>query len=203
MQIADGIATFPNGLRLRLTPEQVVPSAVYDAASRHPEPQIPTVLIESTGRYEENPDDPEYHAAVERARERRAWASVRAMVVMGVTLESAPAGIPEPEAVDWDRLAAVRDVPSPSNPYDRFEMWLRYYAFGRGFAVPQEGLAEWLHLIRYLAAEAGLSMEGPAAVAATFRDNEGRAADPAGGAMAADGDGDGSGDAAARGAVGY
>jgi hypothetical protein len=197
VEITDGIATFPNGLKLRIDVSQISHIAVADATQRYPDPPVPRSWIESRGEFEENPNSPDYALGIERAKERRSWAAVKAMVVLGSELAEAPANMPGPDDVDWDRLAAVRDIPSPTGAWDRYEMWLRYYAFLRGYPTPQAGLAEYLELVRHLATESALTMEAASAIVATFRPEAGRPADPDGGAVAAAGDGDVGGHVAA------
>ncbi len=188
MEVRDGIAEFPNGLKLRLTPEQVAPMGIYDAAAKHPDPPVPLYRNPDTGHSEPNPDDPAYKQGIQLARERRSWAATRAMIIMGTELVAPPAGAPGPDAIDWERLAAVRDVPAPVSRFDRYEMWLRYYGFTRDINAA-DGLAEFAKLVVYLAEAAGVTLEGVAAVVATFRDSEGRGATELGDAMATAGDG--------------
>lgn len=190
MEIEDGVASFPNGLKLRLTPAEISKQLVWDATRRHPDPEPPRVWIKDRGEYETNPDDPDYRRGLELAKERRAFAAIKAMIVLGTELVEAPAGLPGPEDVDWDKFAAVRDLPPPANRYDRYDTWLRYYAFGYQ-ADAAAGLREYTSLSQHLALVSGLTMEGPSSVVATFRDDEGRGADQPGDAVAPADDGAG------------
>lgn len=183
MEIEDGVASFPNGLRLRLTPELVAPMAIYNATERHPDPLVPLYSNPDTGLREPNPDDPDYKCGLELAKQRRSWAATRAMIIMGTALEAAPEGLPLPDDIDWERLAAVRDVPAPSNPLDRYEMWLRYHALTHRTKAA-DGLAEFAALVTWLAGAAGITMEGVAGVVASFRDAPGRGTDHTGDVVA-------------------
>lgn len=201
-----GTATFPNGLVLKLTPGDIAKQVIWEAAAKHTDPPVPTVKVTRNGEdvYEPNPDDPDYHLGLERAKARRAWAAVKATIMMGAELVTAPPGVSRPEAINWRKIAAARDVPVPVDEYEQFEFWLRYYGFPAGYSNDDAGKAmdEYLALCRYLAGAAGITMEVPTATVATFPDNAGRGADPAGDAVAATGDGDGGGPGAAA-SLGY
>lgn len=192
MEIEDGVATFPNGLRLKLTPRQIAPQAIYDTAARHMDPPVPIITVTRNGQQEkeENPDDPAYLAAVEAVKERRAWAVVKALGVLGTELDAPPPGTPGPGDVDWERVALVRDIPTPTNKLEQYELWLRYYGFAHGYPSLGAGLADYVDLMRYLAVEAGMSMEAPSALAATFRAAEAGAANTRGDILAAPLNGD-------------
>lgn len=201
MEITEAVASFPNGLKLKLVPEQISKQAVWDATRRFPDPEPPRVYIASTGAYEENPDDPDYRAGLERQKERRAFESVKVMIVMGSEMVEPPEGLPDQNGIDWRKFAFVRDHPVPENQYERYDLWLRYYAFGHRMA-PADGLKEFIALTEYLAVASGLTMEGPSSVVATFRNNQGRGAAEPGDAVEAAGDGDASG-AVPAGGTGY
>lgn len=206
MEVVDGIATFPNGLKLRVNPAAISHQAVSDAAAEFPEPPVPTVVVTLNGQkaYEDNPDDPEYIKARDAARDSRSWAVVKSFVIMGTRLEEAPAGVPgidDEEA--WEELAYIKKIEIPKHRLDRYDMWLRYRAFEAGYlGGAREGLTEYVALLMHLAVKSGMTLEAPSAIVATFRTNEERAADTDGDAVAPDGDGAGRGHVAAAG-LGY
>ena len=180
MDVRDGIATFPNGLKLRLTPEDISPQVLYEATAGVPDPQVPQQWISDDGRWEPNPDDPEYHAAREAAEQSRAWAAVRAVLIMGTELVETPTGVRGPDDFAWGKVASIlgrRGVRIPDDPLERYEMWLRYYGMGSSMAA----LREFADLLTWLLEHSGNTNEGAMRVIATFRDREGRRADPAGG----------------------
>lgn len=193
MEIENGIATFPNGLKLKLKPRQIAPQAIYDTAAKYQDPPIPVRLVTVNGEEvrEENPDDPEYRRQLEAVKDRRAWAVVKALGIMGTKLVEPPVGVDPPEEIDWEAVAWSRDIPAPTNAYERYELWLRYYGFAHGYRSLGEGLNDYVDLVRYLAVEAGMSMEAPSALAATFRSAEERSADTRGDVLATAGNGDG------------
>ena len=206
MEVVDDIATFPNGLKLRVNPAAISHQAVNDAAGQFPEPAVPTVTVTQNGQpaVEENPDDPVYQAARIAARDSRAWAVVKSFIIMGTKLEQAPAGVPgidDEEA--WETLAYTKGVTVPTNRFERYDMWLRYRGFEAGYiGGAREGLQEYTELLKYLAVQSGMTLEAPSAIVATFRDNPERPPDPTGDAVASAGDGDGGRHASAAG-LGY
>ena len=206
MEIDGGIATFPNGLKLRVNPAAISHQAVADSCAMHPDPLVPMVTVTINGQQvqEENPDDPEYKRRLDAAQQGRSWAAVRAFVIMGTRLEQAPEGAPGIDDDEgWEDLSYTRHVPIPTHPRERYETWLRYRGFEVGYERgARDGMPQFLELCQWLAFKSGLTLEAPTAIVATFRDNEERASDPAGATVAPAGDGDGRGDAAAAG-LGY
>ena len=90
------------GVRARLVP---VPEGVLeDVEQRIPDPPVPTIVLEEEGREIENPDDPNYHKALEEAQRQRGVAIVEALCLFGVELLD---GLPE---------------------NDRWQKQLKYYA---------------------------------------------------------------------------
>lgn len=194
---ADNIATFPNGLRLKLTPEELSPQLIAEAFAAGPEPTVPTRWIADDGRWEENPDDPEYRAARADAENKRAWAAVRDILVLGTDLVDAPAGVTPLAGFPTPKVAVVlarRGVTVPDDPLLRYEMWLRYYGMGSSVAA----LREFADLLTWLLQKSGNTNEGALGVIATFRDRAGRGADPASGDVAAVAHGAGDSGAAAE-----
>lgn len=187
MEIDGRIATFPNGLKLKLHPNRMSKQLIYDAASAIIDPPVPVYHSEETGRDEPNPNDPAYIAALEEAQNRRAWASIKALLVLGTSIEEVPPGTERPEETDWDMVAAVRGWKRdriPDDPYSRYEAWLRYF----GLIGTGNELVEFVQLVRWLFVAAGMTAEAAAQIVATFRDAEGRRPDRASGVVAPDTD---------------
>lgn len=188
MDVDGRIATFPNGLRLRLHPNRMSKQLIYDAASAIVDPPVPMYYSEDLGREEPNPDDPAYRAALEDAEHRRSWASIKALLVLGTSVEELPPDTDGPEATDWAMVAAVRGWHRdriPDDPYSRYEAWLRYF----GLIGAGNELVEFVQLVRWLFVAAGMTAEAAAQIVATFRDGEGRPTAGAGGTVAHDANG--------------
>ncbi len=163
----EGIATFASGLKLKLRPAMVNDQVIWEALRAIPEPRIPSIWVADLDRFEENPDDPDYQAARERYTIELSAAAIETVLWMATTLVDVPAGIDAPDAFDWERLAAVRNV--PESRIKRYEMWLELY----GFPGPT-GQAAYLELLNYLFREGGMAREEAFRVVATFRNRAGR-----------------------------
>lgn len=101
--------TMENGVVLTIKP---VPPLILRNAARHVlDPEVPKVFIEDADRTEENPDDPQYIADIEAARERRSMAALTAALLVGTEFKSAPEGVPGPEDDTWiENLKAINEV---------------------------------------------------------------------------------------------
>jgi len=64
----------------------VAPSLIQDVQLRIEDPKVPVVYIEAKERDEENPNDPSYLAAMDRAAQERNAAVMDALIMMGVEL---------------------------------------------------------------------------------------------------------------------
>ena len=188
MDVDGRIASFPNGLRLKLHPNRMSKQLIYDAASGIVDPPVPMFYSEDLGREEPNPENPEYIAALKDTENRRAWASIKALLVLGTSIEQLPPDTDGPDQTDWDMVASLRGWQRsriPDDKYSRYEAWLRYF----GLLGAGNELVEFVALVRWLFIAAGMTAEAAAQIVATFRDGEGRPAAGAGGAVAANADG--------------
>lgn len=188
MEVEGRVATFPNGLRLKLHPNRMSKQLIIDAASDVLDPVVPMYFSADLGRDEPNPNDPEYLRELEDAQNRRAWASIKAALVLGTSIEELPPDTEGPEEVDWEMVRALRKwsvQQVPSDPYSRYEAWLRYF----GLLGAGNELVEFVHLVRWLFVAAGMTAEAAAQIVATFRDAEGRGSNRARRTVAAHPDG--------------
>lgn len=188
MEVEGRIATFPNGLRLKLHPNRMSKQLIIDAAADVLDPVVPMYFSADLGRDEPNPNDPAYLAALEDAQNRRAWASIKAALVLGTSIEELPPDTEGPDDVDWEMVRALRKwsvQQVPTDKYSRYEAWLRYF----GLLGAGNELVEFVHLVRWLFVAAGMTAEGAAQIVATFRNAEGRGADTERRTVAANPDG--------------
>jgi hypothetical protein len=86
----ESIVTLSTGVRVRL--KAVSSTLVEEIKAAVPMPEVPKVWIADKEREEENPNDPRYVEAVERAMMARADATLDALILFGVELLD---GLPE------------------------------------------------------------------------------------------------------------
>ena len=92
-QLPEGVVELSTGVRVRLHP--VSSHLVDDLKGAIEDPPVPVVFIEAKGREEENPNDPAYLQAIERANQKRGEAVLDAIYLFGVELAD---GLPEDDA---------------------------------------------------------------------------------------------------------
>lgn len=99
---------------------------------RFPDPAIPKVYDEHTGREIENPMHPDYLKAVDAAKSMRALAALDAIVGVGTSLESVPEGMDGPHSQAWmDRLELLgKDQAFIDSPLKRYVEWIKVVAAG-------------------------------------------------------------------------
>lgn len=188
MDVQGNVATFPNGLKLKLRPNKLSKQLIYDATRAVVRPEPPQVYIEQDGRFEANPNDPTYAAMLDAYETRRGFAASKALLVLGTELLEKPDDVEGPDDTDWEMVAALKgwepnDI--PQDRYTRYDYWLRYFGLiGNG-----DELIEYVQLVRYLFVKAGMTAEAAAAIVATFRTGEGRGTNHTGGTVANDADG--------------
>ena len=98
-----------------------------DALSKVSEPKPPTVLIESTGRYEENDSDPDYIAAKRAYHVKHNEASKRAAYVLGTRVLEVPADMARADSEEWAEERAFLGYSAPTK-IDALYDWLRIKA---------------------------------------------------------------------------
>lgn len=99
---------------------------------RFPDPSVPKVYDEHTGREIENPMHPDYLKAMEETKSRRALAALDAIVGVGTTLEIVPEGMDDPDSQAWaDRLDLLGyDQAFIDNKLKRYVEWIKIVAAG-------------------------------------------------------------------------
>lgn len=176
-----GIQVLSNGIRIRI--KAVPPQAIRDAIAAIPVPEVPTTFVESKGREEENPNDPDYQKAVAATEEAQALASQRVAMVLGTELIDVPEGMQRPEDDGWIEDAEWLQLEVPRDDRRaRYCAWLRYYAI-----QTHEDLAKTQSAPLLLAS---LSEEEVDQAVDTFRRRTPRRADNVGLPVAPDTDGD-------------
>jgi hypothetical protein len=131
----------------------VAPSLIADVQSEIDDPEVPKVFIEDKGRHEDNPSDPTYLRALERAENDRMMAALDVMVLFGFELveeDGSPFEIPEGNWIRNLRYLEKRGRINLSeydleDPYDREFLFKRFVAIGNqdiGLASKASGMTE-------------------------------------------------------------
>ena len=122
-----GQLTLANGVVLGF---RTVPRAAFrEVLRRIPIPEPPEVYIESRGRTEPNPSDPDYLKAVETAHDERLLAAERLWLALGVEIVSVPESMEGPESDDWIEELRLGGIEiNDASPAARRIGWLDYRA---------------------------------------------------------------------------
>lgn len=115
-----------SGLLLEL--RKVSRFVVLGVGKQIPMPKVPTMYIEDKGRVEENPNDPDYLAAVRDASNERGLFVISTIIALGTRIKFKPEDMEGPEEDDWlDTLEGLSIVDVPRNNQRlRYSAWLRY-----------------------------------------------------------------------------
>lgn len=117
--------TLSNGivLEIRRIPAQMMRRAIQVVKR----PVVPTVTVQGTE--EENPDDPDYQAAIEAFHHRRMEVITEVLKTAGTKLVSVPDGMEGPDSDEWlEQARAIGLEPDVSSPLKRYREWLDLYA---------------------------------------------------------------------------
>lgn len=122
--------TLSNGIVLQ---GKAVPRAVMlNVVKQVPIPAIPVVEVENPEggtRMEQNPNDPDYLAAVEAMHDARLEATYKAAYALGTMPVEIPEGVFPPDSPGWiEELNAVGLEPDIATPTRRYLSWLQMYA---------------------------------------------------------------------------
>ena len=101
---------------------------IFDVTARIEKPKPPFVFIESKGREEENPDDPDYQEALEKWIMDVANAGNDVALLRGSEIESVPKGVPGPDDKEWINEMEVYGLPMIDNPTARYLSWVKAIA---------------------------------------------------------------------------
>ena len=118
--------TLSTGVILKIKP--VPKFFIFSVTSRITKPKPPFVFNESKGREEENPDDPDYHEALEKWANDVANAGNDVAILRGSEIKSIPEGIPGPNSEEWKNEMEVFGLPMIDNPVARYLEWVKAIA---------------------------------------------------------------------------
>jgi hypothetical protein len=92
-------------------------------------PKPPIIHIEEKDRDEENPNDPEYKAALQQWVDDWGRTAENASLILGVIIESTPEGFSRPEDAEWaDELSETFGIEIPAQKQLRYAAWLKLWA---------------------------------------------------------------------------
>ena len=118
-----------SGIVLRLKP--VSSGLLRKAAARIPEPEVPRVWLAEKDREEENPNDPNYLAALVARGEKQGLAQMDVAILYGTSIETIPEGAYRPDDEEWsadlleDGFLTDEDL---SSYRKRYLNWVLLYA---------------------------------------------------------------------------
>ena len=133
MRDAAGEVKLSNGITLKI--KTVPPGVVRRATQSIKLPMVPVVTLED-GREEENPDDPDYHAAVDQCHRERLEATYDIWKAMGTEPLVIPSGLYGPDDDGWiEELEAITNADgeplvkvNTATSAMRYLEWLTLYA---------------------------------------------------------------------------
>ena len=119
--------TSENGVVLKL--KKVSRFIIVEMGRKVAMPKVPVIYIEDKGRAEENPNDPDYIAAVTEANYQRSMATITASLTLGTEIESLPEGMAGPQDNEWIEIVEALGIEVPKdNKRLRYAAWLKYIA---------------------------------------------------------------------------
>jgi len=143
--------------------QPVTAAIISEAQSEIKDPKPPMVWIEEKEREEENPNDPSYVKALEKADEQRVLAAMDAMIMMGIDLCDEDGNLVEVEDGPWLkklRLMAKRGMINLGD-YDLDDEVERDFLYKRYIAVGVQDIA-------LISSASGLTEEDIAKAERTF-----------------------------------
>lgn len=163
--------TLSNGIVLTLRP--IPPGIIERAVGNLKKPQPPKIKpFKDKDIEEENPDDPEYQAALATHQSKALETGTNVLLIVGTQIKSIPDGLLGPEENGWfdaDLMAYLGVEVLLDTKYDRYLSWLELYA-----------LASQTDVLKVLAAvtrRAGVGEEDTKAAVARFRGRKARRTD--------------------------
>ena len=118
-----------SGVVLRLVGD-IDPMTLMSVMSRLEEsrPKVPTVKIESLGRYEQNPDHPDYVARLSSWETWYTLEMANALILLGTELESCPRGVEKPSDNKWLAKLRVLKIEFDDSEPGRYLAWVLHVA---------------------------------------------------------------------------
>jgi len=125
---SNGKDTFTLSSGVVLKAKRISGFLITDVMRQFERPRIPRVYIESIGREEDNPDDPDYLSRVETWERESSLAVLDTMFVAGTELVSVPDGMEGPDGNDWVEMLDASGIQMSDNKKRRYLLWLKHVA---------------------------------------------------------------------------
>lgn len=100
-------------------------SIIRDAWKQLHRPQVPTTFIEELGRWEENPNDPNFLEELQEYNITKSNITINVLLMMGTQPHFIPDGVPAVDS-DWTAEFAEAGLNIPETPKAKYVAWLRY-----------------------------------------------------------------------------
>lgn len=118
--------TFPNGVKVAI--RQVGYYLVAERLRLIRPPEVPVQLIADKGRYEPNPDHPDYIKAVEAYAVERGHATADIYIGLGTKLVFCPKEIPGPDSPEWVKELEAVGLEIATDGIKRYIAWVKLIA---------------------------------------------------------------------------
>lgn len=147
----------------------VPPMILAKIDERYPDPPIPMVYHKDQERSIPNPDDPNYHRAVEDNRTAKGNALVDVIIALGTKLVYIPVGMQSPDDEEWVNDLELFGIDVPKLKVGRYLAWVKYYA--------AQTVEDFQAIAKKGSRALGVTEEEVATAIANFQDTERRPAD--------------------------
>ena len=127
----DETFTSESGLKLKL--KKVSRYIALEIGNKIPVPDVPTWVNEDKGREEENPNDPDYLKAVQKANYDRAMLVTTSTIALGTEITTLPTDMVGPDDDEWLEVLEALDIQvEVKNKRLRYCAWLKYIGLPNG-----------------------------------------------------------------------
>lgn len=123
----DGLFKCKTGVVLKMRPIQRW--ILRERLSQIEEPQPPIVFIESKGRDEPNPADPDYVKAVNEFNAEITRTMANLVIALGTTLKTTPKDMPGPDDEEWIEQFEAAGFTIEQAKTKRYVQWVKLVAF--------------------------------------------------------------------------
>lgn len=124
LEIDPNVWTSSSGVKFKL--KRISMFLIKDITDQIPEPKTPTWFNEDKGRTEENPNDPDYKAAVDKITYKKSMTALEAICMLGTDIISLPPDMESPESDGWVEGLKELGIEVPDRKRPRYLHWVKY-----------------------------------------------------------------------------